>query len=291
MLIDWFTVGAQVLNFVVLVWLLKRFLYKPVLKAIDAREKRITAESSAADAKAAQAQTTGEELARKIQVFDAERSALLAKAREEAQDDRARLLKVAQKDIDNLQLQRAAAMQNEKTSLEGAIKHLAAAEVYAVARKALADLASSSLEERMIETFTRRLKAMEPEAAAAFRVALADAPEGGIVRTGFDLPAQARTTLQNALNETFSAAIKIQFITDTSIICGVEATVKGQRVAWSIADYLSSLAQQVDALFDAAAEPEPVGTTPGPEARALAQYATESPVVMAAKSSALIAVA
>ncbi len=41
MLIDWFTVGAQALNFVVLVWLLKRFLYQPVLDAIDAREARI----------------------------------------------------------------------------------------------------------------------------------------------------------------------------------------------------------------------------------------------------------
>ena len=30
MLIDWFTVGAQVLNFIILVWLMKRFLYQPV---------------------------------------------------------------------------------------------------------------------------------------------------------------------------------------------------------------------------------------------------------------------
>jgi F-type H+-transporting ATPase subunit b len=37
MLIDWFTVGAQVLNFLILVWLLKRFLYGPILDAIDAR--------------------------------------------------------------------------------------------------------------------------------------------------------------------------------------------------------------------------------------------------------------
>ena len=45
MLIDWFTVVAQVVNFLILVWLLKRFLYKPILDAIDAREKRIAKES------------------------------------------------------------------------------------------------------------------------------------------------------------------------------------------------------------------------------------------------------
>ena len=43
MLIDWFTVGAQGINFVILVWLLKHFLYKPILGAIDAREKHIAA--------------------------------------------------------------------------------------------------------------------------------------------------------------------------------------------------------------------------------------------------------
>jgi F-type H+-transporting ATPase subunit b len=51
MLIDWFTVGAQVLNFLILVWLLKRFLYKPILHAIDAREQRIAKELADADAK------------------------------------------------------------------------------------------------------------------------------------------------------------------------------------------------------------------------------------------------
>ena len=43
MLIDWFTVGAQLLNFLILVCLMKRFLYQPVLDAIAAREQKIAA--------------------------------------------------------------------------------------------------------------------------------------------------------------------------------------------------------------------------------------------------------
>ena len=42
MLIDWFTVGAQIVNFLILVWLLKRYLYKPILSTIEEREKRIS---------------------------------------------------------------------------------------------------------------------------------------------------------------------------------------------------------------------------------------------------------
>ena len=56
MLIDWFTVGAQIVNFLILVWLLKHFLYKPILNAIDAREKRIAAELADADTKKADAE-------------------------------------------------------------------------------------------------------------------------------------------------------------------------------------------------------------------------------------------
>ena len=50
MLIDWFTFIAQVVNFLILMLLLKRFLYRPILSAIDAREQRIVAQIADADA-------------------------------------------------------------------------------------------------------------------------------------------------------------------------------------------------------------------------------------------------
>ena len=56
MLINWFTVCAQAINFLILVWLLKRFLYKPILHAIDEREKGIAAQLADAEAKKAEAQ-------------------------------------------------------------------------------------------------------------------------------------------------------------------------------------------------------------------------------------------
>ena len=85
MLIDWFTVGAQALNFLILVWLMKRFLYKPILHAIDAREKRIAAELADADAKKAEAQKERDEFQHKNEEFDQQRAALLSKATDEAQ--------------------------------------------------------------------------------------------------------------------------------------------------------------------------------------------------------------
>ena len=77
MLIDWFTVGAQVLNFLILVWLMKRFLYQPILDAIDAREQRIATELANAAAKQAEAQQERDAFQRKNAEFDQQRAALL----------------------------------------------------------------------------------------------------------------------------------------------------------------------------------------------------------------------
>src|SRR3970282_801082 len=95
MLIDWFTVSAQVVNFLILVWLMKRFLYKPILYAIDAREKRIATELADADGKRAEAQKERDEFQHKNEEFDQQRNELLSKAKEEAKSERERLFDVA----------------------------------------------------------------------------------------------------------------------------------------------------------------------------------------------------
>jgi len=80
-LIDWFTVGAQALNFVILVWLMKRFLYRPILDGIDAREQRIAAELADADRRKAEAQTERSDFQHKNEELDRQRARLLGEAR------------------------------------------------------------------------------------------------------------------------------------------------------------------------------------------------------------------
>src|SRR5579871_2530356 len=102
MLIDWFTVCAQALNFLILVWLLKRFLYKPILHAVDAREKRIATELADADAKKAESQKERDEFEHKNEEFDRQRAVLLNKAIDEAKAERQRLLDDARQAADAL---------------------------------------------------------------------------------------------------------------------------------------------------------------------------------------------
>ena len=155
MLIDWFTVGAQALNFIILVWLLKRFLYKPILNAIDAREKKIAAELADADAKRTQAQRERDEFEHKNQEFDQQRAALLTKATDEASTERQRLLENARQEAEALGAKRREALRTDAKAINQAIAQRIQQEVFEIARKALSDLAAESLEERMCEAFIR----------------------------------------------------------------------------------------------------------------------------------------
>ena len=248
MLIDWFTVAAQALNFLILVWLMKRFLYKPVLSAIDAREKRISTELANADAKKAEAQKEHDEFQQKNTEFDQQRAGLMSKATGEAQAERQRLLDDARKAADAASSKRREALKAEEQNLHQAISRRTQQEVFAIARKALTDLATVSLEERLGEVFTRRLREMDGKPKAALGDAL-KASSPGVVRSTFDLPEDQRAAIQNALNETFSAEVRVRFETAPDLIGGIELTANGQKVAWSIGDYLACMENNVSELL------------------------------------------
>ncbi|HUX29777.1 MAG TPA: F0F1 ATP synthase subunit delta [Thiobacillus sp.] len=256
MLIDWFTVGAQVVNFLILVWLLKHFLYRPILDAIDAREKRIASELADADAKQADAQKERDEFQHKNEAFEQQRATLMSQAKDEAKTERLRLLDEARQAAESLSAKRQDALRNDAHHLNQAISRRAQQEVFAIARKALTDLAGTNLEELMSEVLIRRLRELDDPTKAGLAKAFQSGSEPVRVRSAFELPVAQRTAIQSALDEIFSAEIHVRFETAPDLVSGIELTTNGQKVAWSIADYLMSLERGVDELLKEKGKPE-----------------------------------
>jgi F-type H+-transporting ATPase subunit b len=268
--IDWFTVAAQAINFLILVWLLKRFLYKPILQAIDQREKGIATQLAQAEAKRAEAQKQRDDFQHKNEAFDQERASLLKKAEEDANAQRQRLLDDARKAADALRTKRQEALQSEQRNLGQEIIRRTQKEVFAVARRALTDLATISLEQRMTEVFIQRLRALNGDAKQQLAAALKASLQPARVCSAFDLPAAQRGEIENAIKETFATQAKIQFETVPQVVCGIELSVGGQKLAWSIAEYLSTLEKSAGELLlrkDAKAESQ-ADAKPRPEAEA-----------------------
>ncbi len=254
MLIDWFTVGAQALNFIILVWLMRRFLYKPILKAIDTREKKIASELADAAAKETEAQKQRDEFQHKNAELDQQRAALLKKATDDASAEREQLLAKARKAADDLGEKRRETLRSDARNLSQTVRSRAQEEVFAIARKALVDLASATLEERITEVFIRRLGEMDASAKATLGDAIKKASDPVVVRSAFDLPAKERAAIQDALNRAFSAEVRIRFETAPELVSGIECATNGHKVGWSIADYLGSLEKGVAELLAPAAK-------------------------------------
>ena len=271
MLIDWFTVAAQTLNFLVLVWLLKHFLYKPVLDAIDARERGIAVKLAEAAQKLATADQARAALAQKSSSFDDERAALLSQATSAAQAERERLLAQARTAADALRQQRQQALQSEMKDLSEQIVGRARHEVFVIVRKTLTDLAGATLEERMTVTFMKRLRALPSDAKAALNAALKTDGGPAMVRSAFALAPPERATLRQGIEEYFGTPVSIEFELAPRLVSGIEFRTNGYKLAWTIDDYLATLETSVaDAarnmpLTGVSAVPA-AGTTPPPAA-------------------------
>jgi F-type H+-transporting ATPase subunit b len=256
MLINWFTVFAQAINFLILVWLLKRFLYKPILHAIDEREKGIAAQLAQAEAKVAEAQKESDAFRHKNEAFDQERAALLKKATDDASSERQRMLDEATKDADAVRAKRHEALRTEQRNLREDIIRWTQKEVFAITRKTLADLATTSLEERMGEVFVSRLRALTGPAKEQLAATFKTSNHTVSVHSAFDVPPAQRSAIESAVKETFAPGSHVQFETAPELVSGIELSTNGQKVAWSIADYLATLEKSAGELLHVDAKPE-----------------------------------
>jgi len=248
-LIDWFTVGGQVLNFIILVWLLKRFLYRPVLDAIDARERKVASELADAATTQTQAGQARDEFQRKNADFDRQRAELMRKATEDAGTESRRLLDEARLAADALGRKRQDELRREISRLIQSVGSRAQQEVFAIARKTLADLADLNLEQRMCEVFNQRLQALSGETKERLTMAVRSSAEPVLIRSAFQLPAAPQALIQRGINEAFCASVRLRFEVAPTIVSGIELVADGNKLSWSIAEYLILLENGIGELL------------------------------------------
>lgn len=241
MSIDWFTIIAQVVNFLVLLWLMKRFLYKPILNVIDEREKRIALELANANTVQTEATIQKEEYSKKNAELNSQSAAFLKNAQEEARSTRQRLLDEAREEAEEFSLKQREALAKDKEATGQAISRRTQDQVISIARKVLTDLAGTSLEENMLVVFNKRLGALSETEKETLRSALATGPGTITVLSAFDISHEMRTTIEAQIKDLYGTSAQPVFKKSAGLISGIELNVNGQKVAWSIDDYISSI--------------------------------------------------
>lgn len=281
MLIDWFTVIAQVLNFLILAWLLKRFLYRPILDAIDAREHRIATELADADKKSAESERQQDKFKKKNAAFDTEKEQRNNNLTAEIKTERARLFAKVREETDRLRDKLQLALKNDQLILQVTLSQRVREEVFAIVGKVLKDLADTNLEARITAVFIQHFQKLSHKELAGFKSAVqqsgSDVKSPLIIRSAFTFSKEQCALIEAAIKNIFCHhttgehsveknaedvingsdsthdkivdQIALKFVIDPTVISGIEINVNGQKVAWSIGDYLNSFAKGVDEIL------------------------------------------
>ncbi len=249
--IDWLTVAAQAVNFLVLVYLLKRFLYRPVMDAMDRRQQRIAATEAEARRRQGEAEEATRAYRERREALEREREAYLAAMRQEAATERERLLEAARSEVEARRTSWLEDVAREREDFLRALRHQMAVSVTAIARRALGDLAGASLEEQTIRAFLDRLENVDADR----RRALAEPGEALRVLTAFEPDPALRRRLEAALSEQLGPGLELVYEQVPALVCGIELRGGGHRVGWTLSGHLEALSAELeDALVPASGD-------------------------------------
>lgn len=244
-MIDWFTVIAQIVNFLILVGLLRYFLYGRILAAMDKRQQEIAAHWDEVQRQRDEAQKELESARQTNQQLDEQREQLLAKVRDDVEQHRQQLTAKVRGEVDELQERWSHAIQEETDSFLRDLRRRASERVCAIARRVLADLAGANLEQQIVAHFLRRVERLQDNERQAVITAFQEGNHVAVVQTTCELANDQRSIISSALRERFVSDLDVHFEQSDDLLCGIALQTNAHTLAWNLRDYLISLEQEL----------------------------------------------
>lgn len=246
MQIDVLTLIAQIINFVILVVLLKYFLYNRIVKVMDERKEKIISQLKDADQKKQEAEQEAESYRKKLKELDDKYEEMLSNAHEEVESQRKELLKKAHGEIREAQAKWYEAIQHERRLFMNDIRQQAGKEVYAVARRALADLADADLGRQIIDFFIKKIQRLDEQEIDTLRRSIQGSKKYEIdINSAFEIPQEMRQKMIHEIQKQITSNINVRFTTSPNLICGIELKVNGRKISWNLENYLRDLEDNV----------------------------------------------
>lgn len=244
MTFDPFTLIAQIVNFVILVALLRVFLYRPVQRTMQARERRIAQEQASAEEARREARAEAEALRDERKELERKRRERLEEIEEEAASLRERRLEAVEEEAQAARVVHAEALRRDLRDAGERLRRRSAELVVDELRRALSELADASLERQAIGVFRRRLAEVEPDTLDALLSRLEGSP--AVIATAFEPSDDARHEATAAVREALHREIDPSFEVDPDLRLGVALRIGGLEIGWSGQGWVDEL----EATFD-----------------------------------------
>lgn len=236
---DWWTLGLQAVNFLVLVALLQRFLYRPVLTVIVRRQTEMDKLSAAAYEAKVKAQQAEADWRRREEEEEGRRLELHRQALIEARASAEDIMAQARRDAQELLAQSRAALATEREAVTGDIKNEAAALATDLARQLLSRVAPNLSADGFLDMLERHLGALSEDQRRAIA--------GGHALTlecSTALPPDLRQSWQSRLGA-LTGAPGVSFREQPELIAGVRLIGSGMTVEISLAAALADAQREM----------------------------------------------
>jgi F-type H+-transporting ATPase subunit b len=218
MTIDWWTLGIQAVNVLILVWLLGRFFWRPVAAMIE--QRRATAQHTLAEAEAKRDQATAAlaEIERTRAGFVEEREAILTAAHKAAEGARTELLEKAAKEAATLEAAAKAATEKEKEAADKTWADRASRLAVEIAERLAARLDGPAVRATFLDWLLKEIRTLPDSARQAI------ATNGVVLETisATSLEPADQKRYQTLIGEAFGNHPEIAFKVDPMLIAGLE---------------------------------------------------------------------
>ncbi len=216
--IDLWTLGLQAINVLVLVWLLARFLFRPIAAIVVQRRQATEALLADAEAARTRAQAAADEIAQQRAGLAAEADHLRAAARQDAEAERATQLAQTHADLARAQADATAALARERAQSQLALEARACTLAVDIARRLLTRLPAAAITQAFARMLADDLAAL-PEGERHDLAAASDQLE---VITAAPLDATGQAAIQAALTQALGTQPAPTYRTDADLLGGIE---------------------------------------------------------------------
>lgn len=246
MQIDLWTLIAQILNLLILLFLLRKFLYLPVLKAVEARQKLIVDEINNAENVRKKAEEAEKKSLAQANKLEAEKQSVLEKARDDAAILAAELKAQAEDEYRQKRQQYSDRIVAEQQSFDLAMQKAAAEYWTQFARKALAQIADADLNAAAVSQLMRKIEELSAKEQKTFAEAFM-VKQHIDIQTAFPLDDKLKTQLEEFLRQKWKLPKTTGFAYEekADLICGVQIVADEQLVAWNFNGYMQEFRQNM----------------------------------------------
>ncbi|NLD94685.1 MAG: hypothetical protein GX639_18675 [Fibrobacter sp.] len=238
MLINWFTLVAQIINFLILLWLLNKFLYKPVLKSLDEREARIASTISDAESVKLNAMKELEEYSAKNSTIDKEKDSIIQASRTAAELERIQIIDNAKDTAQQLIDKQKSVLNDERDSFYKTASDELIARIIRITEKSINDLSDRTLESHLIAKCIDNIQKLADNERISIANLLQICNNTVITRTSKPLDSNSASQLQEYLSTVFGSAITLEYEHAPHLLCGIELIIDTYKLSWNAHDYI-----------------------------------------------------